>query len=192
MSTLGASMKLILRLLKTLGKETANAAAADAAFLSGVAAAGPLPELGAAEEGFRLGLELISLQQPQLEHAGLLQYLEQLVPMVNSLPIGGELVVPAAWDVNSMAFVLVLHRTDEGSFNVAVCNWGQGIDRHPAKLNPATGGVQRTPAVDLRGVARERLVDTGFWFILYRMLFVKEVRVSRRLHTPLTSRPHSH
>ena len=184
MSTLGASMKLILRLLKTLGKETANAAAADAAFVSGVAAAGPLPELGAAEEGFRLGLELISLQQPQLEHAGLLQYLEQLVPMVNSLPIGGELVVPAAWDVNSMAFVLVLHRTDEGSFNVAVCNWGQGIDRHPAKLNPATGGVQRTPAVDLRGVARERLVDTGFWFILYRMLFVKEVRVSRQLHTP--------
>ena len=29
-------------------------------------------------------------QQPQLEHSGLLQYLEQLVPMVNALPIGAE------------------------------------------------------------------------------------------------------
>jgi len=92
MQTLGASMKLILRLLKTLGKETANAAAADAAFLSGVAAAGPLPELGAAEEGFRLGLELISLQQPQLEHAHRLNVeLPLLVRLRKLLGGGGQL-----------------------------------------------------------------------------------------------------
>lgn len=82
--------------------------------------------------GFRLGLELLSLQRPSGEHEGLLAYLEQLVPMVHALPVGGELVVPAAWDepppprgTGGMAFVLVLHRADEGSFNVAVCNWGQ-------------------------------------------------------------------
>ena len=53
-----------------------------------------------------------------------------------------------------------------------MCNWGPGIDRHPARLHAATGGAQRTPAVDLRGVARERLIDSGFWFMLFRTIYV--------------------
>ena len=63
-------------------------------------------------------------------------------------------------------------REDEGSFNVAVCNWGPGIDRHPARLHAATGSAQRTPAIDLRCVPRERIIDSSFWFVLLRMIFL--------------------
>jgi len=83
------------------------------------------------------------------------------------------LVAPAAWESEGAAFALVLHRCDDGTFNVAIVNWGHGLEWHPARLHPATGGVQRTPAIDLRGVPRERLTDSGFWFVLYRMLFIQ-------------------
>ena len=83
-------MRLVVRLLRTLARETAKAAVADHTFLSATNTAGPLHELHAAEEGFRLGLELLALQHPQQEHGGLLNYLEQLVPMISALPVGGE------------------------------------------------------------------------------------------------------
>jgi hypothetical protein len=83
------------------------------------------------------------------------------------------LVAPAAWESEGAAFALVLHRCDDGTFNVAIVNWGHGLEWHPARLHPATGGVQRTPAIDLRGVPRERLTDSGFWFVMYRMLFIQ-------------------
>ena len=171
LNALGASMRLLVRVLTVLSKETSAAASVDGD-LGGVA--GPLPELESVAAGLRLGMELLSLQQPHQEHAGLLAYLEQLLPMVTQLPVHGELVVPAAWDRDGAAFLLVLHRSDEGSFNVAVCNWGPGIDRHPVRLHASTGGAQRTPCLDLRGVPRERLIDSGFWFVLFRMVFLPQ------------------
>ena len=35
-------------------------------------------------DGLRLGSELLSLQQPAREHAGLLAFLEQLAPMITT------------------------------------------------------------------------------------------------------------
>ena len=152
----------MVRLLKTLSLET------------GGAGASPLPELRTAEEAFHYGLELLQHHKPAAEHAGLLAYLEQLVPMVQAVRTGGELVVPAAWERDGPAFLLICHRYDEGHFNVAVCNWGPGIDRHPARLHPATGGTQRTPSLDLKGVERERLIDSGFWLLVFRMLYLPQ------------------
>ena len=60
--------------------------------LQGVRQAGggaSLVELEAAENAFRLGIELIGYQRPSGEHAALLTFLEQLVPMVASIPVGG-------------------------------------------------------------------------------------------------------
>ena len=93
---LSASFRFVSRLLRTLGKESSAAAAADTTFLSSHDAAGPLPELSQADEGFRLGLELIALQRTNGEHEALLSYLEQLVPMITALPVGGEVCAPAA------------------------------------------------------------------------------------------------
>ena len=104
---LGFSLRFLVRALKVLSNEVTAAASVDRDF-SGVA--NPLPELDSVAGGLRLGLELLSLQQPSLEHPGLLSYLEQLVPMITQLPIGGELLVPSAWDRDGAAFLLVLHR----------------------------------------------------------------------------------
>ena len=167
LTALGASMSIARRVLLTLSKQAAAAAAA--ATVSSTdefrqfAPSGPFPELDAAAEGLRSGMELLGLANVSGGHGALLAYLEQVVLMVAAVGVGSALAVPMAWDTDESAFVLVLHRTDEGAFSVALCNWGPGIERHPARLHAATGGVQRTPAMDMRGVARERLIDTGFW-----------------------------
>ena len=76
--------------------------------------------------------------------------------------------------MQSRRYLLIISQFHPLLIDVALCNWVQGIDRHPARLHAATGGVQRTPAVDLRAVPRERLIDTGFWFVLYRMAFLTQ------------------
>lgn len=48
---LSTSMRFVVRLLRTLANESATAAAADTTFVSAHTTAGPLPELGPAEEG---------------------------------------------------------------------------------------------------------------------------------------------
>ena len=79
-------------------------------------AAGAAQQLGAlrrAADGFRLGLEIASLLQPQHGAAGLLHLLEQLVPMVSSIKIGYSIVVPALV-APIHGLLLVIHRVSEG------------------------------------------------------------------------------
>ena len=84
-----------------------------------------------AAESFGLGLELLSHIKLAQEHAGLLAFLEQLVPMIASLPVRKALAVPLAWASGSRALLLQLHRTDDANFSVTICNWAEGLDRHP-------------------------------------------------------------
>ena len=91
------------------------------------------------------------------EHAGLLAFLEQLVPMIANLPTRNAIAVPLGWAAASRALVLLLHRTDDATFSLTVCNWAEGLDRHPARLDAATGGTQRAASVPMSGVAREQV-----------------------------------
>ena len=67
-------MRLVVRVLTVLSTAASAAAASVDSDLGGVA--NPLPELESVAAGLRLGMELLSLQQPMHEHAGLLSFLE--------------------------------------------------------------------------------------------------------------------
>ena len=129
--------------------------------------AGALPALKSAEEGFKLGLELLALMgapapnggaggasrsaRPGAAEAGLLALLEQLVPIARDLKTDGVLIVPALCSPRDCPFLLVLHRTSEGFYSVTVCATGGGTRRHPwrrhrAPLRPGqTGGSRAGP-----------------------------------------------
>jgi len=132
------------------------------------AGASVLSALHRAEEGFRLGLELLKLVRA--DKGSLFDLLEQLVPMVAAVQPGGVLVCPAAHTPNGdTAFLLVLRRDDERTFSVSACATGAAcLRRHPCRRNPASGHLEYSTSLTVRGVPRERLADSSFWFLLFR------------------------
>ena len=86
------------------------------------------------------------------------------------MPPGGVLVVPAAHAPSGdSSFLLVLRRDDDSTFSVSVAaSGGAPLRRHPARRNSASGQLEYATSLVVRGVPRDRLADSAFWFLLLR------------------------
>ena len=147
--------------------------------LSALRQEGDVGERGAlahAAEGLEGTLELMRHMAPSGEHVALLSFLEHLVPKIETLAVHKVLTIPLAWSAHARALLLVLHRTSEALFSVTVCNCGDGADRHPSRLDGASGGVERATSLPLLDVRMEQVTDSGFWFLVFRGLFVASAK----------------
>ena len=190
LTALQGSMELLVRGVRALVRELGQSAEARV----GVGQSAELTSLlQRTEAGFVHGLELLSKLGRQREMPVLLEYLEQLVLSAHDMQVGSILAVPAAWPTTAPipqggaaaaaaaaappapagggAYLLVLQRADEKYFSVTLVNTGLGLEYHPCRADPRTGLLQRNLGVVLRKVPRERLADSGFWFLLYRRVF---------------------
>jgi len=70
----------------------------------------------------------------------------------------------------SNCMLLVIRRTSDVEFSVAVCNTGQGRELHARRVATPTGQEQVAVSVCLRAVPAERIIDGSFWYLLLRPL----------------------
>ena len=162
LGALGDAMALVAEVLEALNRE------------------GEVEALRRAEEGFRQGIEAMEQLRSRREHAGLLEFLTQVVPMVSEVGVGCVLVLPAAFALprddgsrmyDEAAFLLVLRRDTERLCSLTVCNTGAGLEWHPSRIDAADGSALRNATLRLSEVPRDRLTDSAFWYLLYRELF---------------------
>ena len=66
--------------------------------------------------------------------------------------------------------VLVIRRTSDVEFSVAMCNTGQGRELHASRVAAPTGQEQVAVSVYLRVVPAKRIIDGTFWYLLLRPL----------------------
>ena len=171
LGALGDAMALVAEVLEALNRE------------------GEVEALRRAEEGFRQGMEAMEQLRSRREHAGLLEFLTQVVPMVSEVGVGCVLVLPAAFALprddgsrmyDEAAFLLVLRRDTERLCSLTVCNTGAGLEWHPSRIDAADGSALRNATLRLSEVPRDRLTDSAFWYLLYRELFAPKAASADR------------
>ena len=92
----------------------------------------------------------------------LLDFVGSFVGRVRALQQGEVLVTPGHWRAAS-GILFVLSRSSHGeTYDLAVCNTGEGVRFHPARATPLDGR-QTLPTLMLRGIAEERVVDSSIW-----------------------------
>eukprot|EP00937_MAST-01D_sp_MAST-1D-sp2_P002013 g2013.t1 len=105
------------------------------------------------------------------------QFLQMLVARLKMMMPGDMFILPGGWssegDANHthMCVYILQRRSDDRSMcRFAVCNTGDGDTFHPARVDIGNGKIRRMLSLEFDDVPFERVRDSSFWFMVYRLL----------------------
>ena len=130
-------------------------------------AAGKLNQtLGRVHKAFEEAVEVAKLFTQIKDHAGFFELLTTIVSRIKALTPGACMVLPGGFKGGLVMYVLACESFDE--YTLAVCNSGEGLEFHPARLDPATGAPQFNTPLLFRRIPAMRVRDGALWFMLLR------------------------
>ena len=130
-------------------------------------AAGKLNQtLGRVHKAFEEAVEVARLFTQIKDHAGFFELLTTIVSRIKALTPGACMVLPGGFRGGLVIYVLLCEGFDE--YTLAVCNSGEGLAFHPARLDPATGAAQFNTPLLFRRIPAMRVRDGALWFMLLR------------------------
>lgn len=112
-------------------------------------------------------------------------FLRVLLTRVHNLIPGGTMICPAGWcrpaapteggppesKIEGHAILVVLHRSHENKYALAVCNCGEGAEYHVVGPDPINSGeLLRSQSFALEDIDKAVIADSSFWFALLRPL----------------------
>ena len=119
----------------------------------------------------------------------LINFVRKFRKRLEAMEIGDTIIVPAGFALakSSSPFVLVLERTSEDAFMLAVINPGLGVEQyHVASATTAPPKIQSRFALSFEDVARENLLDDAWWLMLWRTGFIKaDINTPDKLYNDL-------
>jgi hypothetical protein len=103
---------------------------------------------------------------------------KQIVVKLKMMKPGDCFVMPGGWSCTEPTeYHIVLYvvtkaknLANQDVFHFAVVNTGAGLEHHLQQVDPNTGHLYQNLAYTFRDIPAEKLIDGGFWFLLYRLL----------------------
>jgi hypothetical protein len=101
-----------------------------------------------------------------------LSFINMFVSIVTKIAKDQQIVLPGGWqglDGKGHVCLYILRYHGEEKFSFTVCNTGDGLQYHPSKLDPSSGLELKQIAMTIWDIPRDRLLDSSFWVLLFRM-----------------------
>lgn len=126
-----------------------------------------------------------------------LTFINMFVNVVSKVATNQQIVLPGGWqmpDGKGHICLYILRNQGEEKFSFTVCNTGDGLQYHPSKFDQSSGLESKQMAMTLWDIPRERLTDSSFWVLLFRMQVYPDKRnnaefLYTKLLPGLNSRP---
>jgi hypothetical protein len=101
-----------------------------------------------------------------------LNFLNVFVSLIENLQANQQLVLPGGWQQpeHTHLCLYVVRNCGDGMFSFTVINTGQdGLEYHPSSFDSETGRQLKQLAMTIWNIPANRLMDTTFWAVLFRM-----------------------
>eukprot|EP00978_Attheya_sp_CCMP212_P047272 scaffold421288_cov64-Attheya_sp.AAC.1 len=101
-----------------------------------------------------------------------LNFINVFVSLVGHLQANQQIVMPGGWQQPNKSTVLlyILRNCGDNKWSFTVCNTGKdGLEYHPSSYDNASGMEQKQLAMTIWDIPYERLTDSTFWCVLFRM-----------------------
>jgi hypothetical protein len=101
-----------------------------------------------------------------------LTYINMFVNIVTKIAPNQQIVIPGGWqklDGKGHLCLYILRNQGEEKFSFTVCNTGDGLQYHPSRFDQSSGLELKQMAMTVWDIPRERLTDSSFWVLLFRM-----------------------
>ena len=101
-----------------------------------------------------------------------LTYINMFVTIVTKIAPNQQIVLPGGWqklDGKGHLCLYILRNQGEEKFSFTVCNTGDGLQYHPSKFDQSSGLELKQMAMTIWDIPRDRLTDSSFWVLLFRM-----------------------
>lgn len=126
-----------------------------------------------------------------------LTFVTMFVNLVSKIEPNQQIVLPGGWqqlDGKGHVCLYILRNCGSEKFSFTVCNTGDGLQYHPSKFDQSTGLELKQLAMTIWDIPRERLTDSSFWVVLFRMQVYPDKKnnadfLYTRLLPALNSRP---
>ena len=143
-------------------------------------AAGSLNQpVGRVHKAFEDAVEMSRLFSQIKDHAGFFELLTTVVSRVKALTPGSSLVIPGGFKGGLLLYVLHCDSFDEST--LAICSAAEGLEFHPARIDPATGGAQFNSPLLIPHIPSQRVRDGAVWFMLLRAAVMPDAKHSATL-----------
>ena len=108
-----------------------------------------------------------------------LNFLNVFVSLMENVQPNQQLVLPGGWQQPEYTYLClyIIRNCGNNRWSFTVCNTGKdGLQYHPASFDPETGRELKQLAMTVWDIPGERVLDSTFWTLLFRM----QVYPSRR------------
>jgi len=119
--------------------------------------------------------------------SGFFELLTTFVAQVKTLTPGASIIVPGGFQEGSLKrgthslMMYVLHCDSFEEFTLAICSTGDGLEYHPARIDPATGATQYNSPLLLRKIPAHKIRDGSVWFVLLRAALFPDAKYTSAL-----------
>jgi len=100
-----------------------------------------------------------------------LNFMNVFISLIEMVQPNQQLVLPGGWQQPDYTYLcLYIVRNCGGKWSFTVCNTGKdGLQYHPSTFDPETGKELKQMAMTIWEIPPERLLDSTFWTLLFRM-----------------------
>ena len=105
-----------------------------------------------------------------------IEFLNEWITAIKRLKVGERLIINGGWlfiiddKVKGHACIYVVERDSESTFGFTVVNTGVGTEFHPLYRGDYPKEKRRA-AIRIGEIARERIVDEAFWYLLFKLRY---------------------
>ena len=112
--------------------------------------------------------------------AAFLNLLNLFVPLLGNMRSHQQLVIPGGWSTlvqgtgdiktSSHLMLYVLKNQGDSTWSFTVCNLGpEGLEYHPSSIDEDSGREMKQLALTIWNIPSDRILDSSFWTLLFRM-----------------------
>ena len=101
-----------------------------------------------------------------------LNFLNVFISLLENVQTDQQLVLPGGWQQPDYTYLclFIVRNVGGNKWTFTVCNTGKdGLQYHPASFDPETGKELKQQAMTVWDIPGERLMDSSFWTLLFRM-----------------------
>jgi hypothetical protein len=121
----------------------------------------------------------VDLQRHPEDHQRLYRQLEQTICLVRDMGVGCCRLVMGGWSLPPpregapsphCALLFVVHRAQDDTFALSVCNTGPGSEYHISAPDEHSDVLLKKLSYTLLHIPRQKMLDSSMWFLLLRAL----------------------
>ena len=101
-----------------------------------------------------------------------LNFINAFVSLITHIQPHQQIYLPGGWqqpEGKSHLCLYILRNCGNDKFSFTVCNTGDGLEYHPSSFDPSSGLQLKQIAMTIWDIKSERILDSSFWVLLFRM-----------------------